>query len=178
MPNAIVRPRFASGRSAIGSSGWNFVSTVMIVIVVPPTQIRRWPVISPASTDAISSSVASNTVPPVLLDDLDRRVAERDAGDERDADDEDHERPPAAAPSWRRDGATSRLPKNSIPPTTALMIASPARVAGEPISGMTRNGSTNVATSEPAVLTASRVPVADALGAASPRPAARPWPGT
>ena len=34
-------------------------------------------------------------------------------------------------------------------------------MAGEPISGITKNGSTNVATSEPAVFTASSVPVAD-----------------
>ena len=46
-------------------------------------------------------------------------------------------------------------------------------MAGEPISGITKNGSTNVATSEPPVFTASSVPVADpSVPCSSPRRAA------
>ncbi len=45
-------------------------------------------------------------------------------------------------------------------PTATLTSASPASVAGDPISGMTKNGSTKVATIAPIVLTASSEPVA------------------
>ena len=37
MPNAMTSPRSASGRSISGSSGMNFVSTVISVIDVPLT---------------------------------------------------------------------------------------------------------------------------------------------
>ncbi len=46
-------------------------------------------------------------------------------------------------------------------------------MAGEPMSGITKNGRTNVATSEPPVFTASSVPVADpSVPCSSPRRAA------
>ena len=64
MPNAMVRPRVASGRRASGSSGMNLVSTVISVIDVPPTQICGVAPTLPAWTAAISSSVASKTSPP------------------------------------------------------------------------------------------------------------------
>ena len=57
----------------------------------------------------------------------------------------------------------------SSPPTTALVSASTASVAGDPISGITKNGSTNVATIEPVVLTASSEPLAEpSVPASSP----------
>ena len=52
-----------------------------------------------------------------------------------------------------------RREANSAPPTTTLTMREGASVAGEPISGITKNGRTNVATIGPNVLTASREPV-------------------
>jgi hypothetical protein len=43
IPKAMTRPRSVVGRSMIGSSGMNFVSTVRTVIEVPPTQSWRYP---------------------------------------------------------------------------------------------------------------------------------------
>ena len=58
MPKAIASPRVVFGRSMIGSSGISLVSTVMSVIEVPATHSCGKPSRSPATTDAISSSVA------------------------------------------------------------------------------------------------------------------------
>ncbi len=70
---------------------------------------------------------------------------------------------PAAttAPKVRNTGPTDRARVTRYAPTATLTIASRARVAGDPMSGMTKNGSTNVATMAPVVLTASSEPDAD-----------------
>ena len=160
IPNAITRPESASGRRASGRRGMNFVSTVIAVIEVPPTQSCGVVPIRPASTAAISSSVASNTTPP--LPSISSMVGLRNPAPVAAVMATSPATPtPASAPIRRAAGATPWCPMSSAAPTTALVIASRARVAGEPIRGMTRNGSTNVATIAPVVLTARRAPVAD-----------------
>ncbi len=70
---------------------------------------------------------------------------------------------PAATtvPTVRNEGRSDRARVNRKAPTTTLTIASSASVFGEPIRGITKNGSTKVATIAPVVLTASREPEAD-----------------
>ena len=64
MPNAIVSSVFESGRRMSGRIGMSFASTVSRVIDVPVTHSCFDPLIVPAWTDAISSSVAPTIVPP------------------------------------------------------------------------------------------------------------------
>ena len=165
MPNAIARPRVACGRSMSGRSGHELgvhgdqghrrPGHPQLRVAVRP---------SPRPTDAISSSVAANTCPPRDSIRLDRWGCGR------------RTRRPAPRPPARRSRSPPPHPPGGRPwppttsgrgaprPTSALVTASAASVAGEPISGMTRNGSTNVATIDPVVLTASSEPRRRALG--------------
>ena len=56
----------------------------------------------------------------------------------------------------RGDGTVLWRDANSATPTPTLTSARVASVAGDPMSGITKNGSTNVAMIEPKVLIASR----------------------
>ena len=139
----------------------NLVSTVTRVIDVPPTQIWGVAPTWPASTAAISSSVASKTVPPLLS--MSWMVGFRNAAPLTSARTTTTATatpatPPTHRAAWPRPWCTEHQGTADHRVGDAPGAAS---VAGEPMSGITKNGSTNVATSEPAVLTASRVPVAE-----------------
>ena len=64
-------------------------------------------------------------------------------------------------PAVRNEGRIEVARASSRPPMTTLMMASRARVVGEPIRGITKNGRTNVATMAPVVFTATRAPEDD-----------------
>ncbi len=127
---------------------------------MPVTHSCGKPLSRPATTGAISSSVAAKTSPPpcsiIRVVGLPKRVPPTSETTTARAS-----TTATAEPAPRRTGVIGREVANSTPPTERLVTASAASVAGEPISGMTKNGSTKVPTIEPAVLTASSVPVAD-----------------
>ena len=84
IPNAIVSSAFEAGRRMSGRTGMSFASTVSRVIDVPVTQSCLDPLIVPAWTAAISSSVACSDDPVGALDPGDARVDEQAPADERD----------------------------------------------------------------------------------------------
>ncbi len=69
-------------------------------------------------------------------------------------------RPTATADPASRTAGSRRRDANRAPPTATLVRASAASVAGDPMSGMTKNGRTKVATIAPIVFDAMREPVA------------------